>query len=274
MLTMIQLQLQLKQESPLYGSSKRKRLMPTRVASAVELGAMDDDARSDAGKSTASEARSINDALDVDDSQEGVYMRDDSEPGEVRSRSPVEPGEVIRNKCEEKKYISSFPPTLPSPDKQASAMHSLFSSLLPTNGEHPTSDFWSNFIQQTAAAQKEAQRRAEEESRNKGETTVTQYSCTIEGCSAKFPSRQSRDLHSMNLKIHNIMSRHIGGSLDSDDTGDAKTCACRYCDKLFPTREALIKHVDSVHHGQETIFPEQAYSNHMESLKAKTPVVA
>lgn len=230
--------------------------MPTRVTASIEpkSAVVDDDMKSENGKSVMSDSPSMDDSLDVGDGSEPInhnmFIRDESEPGEVKNRSPVEPGEVIR-RGDDKHFLPSFPHAIESPEKQASAMQTLFSSLLP-NGEHTPNDFWSNFIQQTAAAKKMAERLAEQQGGDKSLNDDTSHT-------ESSTHQQSDDKMA-----------------DESSTSDRKQIDCDYCDKTFLSNDTLARHKETVHKGQEGIYSEEKadYPNYIDSLKNKTPLVA
>lgn len=261
--------------------------MPTRVTSSSDPGEETSTQNGNGGLPEAAD-----ETVNVDDCQESPVLGNDMfvsearEPGEVRNRSPAELGEVIRAKHSdgnEEGKLSSFVPKFGlanAADKQVSAMQSLFSSFLPPSTENQGSAFWSKFIQQTAAAA--AAQKASQElivDNSDGESTTsdrregeTIYDCTIDGCNATFNSKENRDIHSNNVKLHCNMFEN---NQDLDGKSDMKASqGCLFCDKSFPTEDALSKHIQAVHRGQESLYSEQTYSSQIDSMKSKTPVIA
>ena len=284
---------QIRQDSPLYRNNKRKRLMPTRVASSSDVG---EEVRSHEAGSALSEP--AEEPLNVDDSQDppvlgnDMFVSEAREPGEVRTRSPAELGEVIRKEHNSNNggdgdsadnklnFVPKF--SLPTTDKQVSAMQSLFSSFLPPNTEGQGSAFWSKLIQQTAAAA--AAHKANQElivDNSESESTASerredndhQYQCKVEGCGATFSSKESRDTHSDNVKLHSHLFESKLENGNSDTT--SRALGCLFCDKSFLSDDALSKHIQAVHRGQESLYGDQTYSTQLEdSMKSKTPVIA
>lgn len=215
--------------------------MPTRVPSSADLANHQADNKSDGRRSIASDNLSADNSLDIDvndDSQSG------GEPGEVRTRSSsVEPGEVVRNKGEEKKLFPGFPGGFPSPDKQA--MH-LFSSFLPPKVDN-SKDFWASFIQQSAAAQKAAN----------------------ENSAANHELDDDEDVHVKDTgdEKHNLEEKTM-------DTSTTKApVECKFCDKTFLSADLLDKHMDTVHQGGDSFDDDQppSYNNHVDTLMNTTP---
>lgn len=261
--------------------------MPTRVASFMDAG---DDVRSRGAGSALQEP--AEEPLNVDDSQEppvlgnDMFVSEAREPGEVRTRSPAELGEVIRKEHNSNgegdadnklNFVPKF--SLPSTDKQVSAMHSLFSSFLPPNTEGQGSAFWSKFIQQTAAAaaahkanQELIVDNSESESTTSDKREEEQYQCKVDGSGATFDNQESRDMHSDNIKLQ---TQKFENKLENGSGESNRALGCLFCDKSFPTDDALSKHIQAVHRGQESLYSEQTYSTQLEdSMKSKTPVIA
>lgn len=258
--------------------------MPTRVQMTTTPNIADEDARSDAGRSVSTvDSGSADGILNVDNGMDSMtsVRAISCEPGELRLGSPVEPGEVIRQENGQdhsSKLVSKF--SMGSPSKQTSVMQSLFSSFLPPNADNQGNAFWSNFIQQTAAAAAahKASRQLNVEDDSEDESNCSErgsqdrkYSCKVEGCHSVFDTRESRDLHSMNIKLHCKMFEN---NQTVDSSSENRFKGCIFCDKSFTNEEALTKHLHSVHQGQQPIFNDQNFSAQMDSLKSKTPLIA
>lgn len=267
--------------------------MPTRVPVPTPHTMVDEDAKSEAGRSVSSASsgsrdENVNVGNNSDVLHNDIYVNNATcEPGELRTRSPAEPGEVIRKENGEDakaKFVPKF--SMSSPEKQVSVMQSLFSSFLPPNTDNQGSAFWSNFIQQTAAAAAAQSAVAnqelniEDDSENESNSEVKaedkmrekKYMCTIEECSSSFATVESRDLHSRNIKLHCKMFEN-NQTVDTD-ASVRQLRHCPFCDKSFHADEALAAHMHTVHQGQESMFNDKNFSSQLDSIKSKTPVIA
>ncbi|KAF6024798.1 hypothetical protein EB796_016891 [Bugula neritina] len=267
----------------LYRNNKRKRLMPTKVPTSSSQASVDDDIGS------VKRLKEENTTIENDTETEKPPNEVSREPGEVRSsRSPVEPGEVVRPENGEEnaaKFMSKFPMT--NTDK-VSVMQSLLSSFLPPTADNQNNAFWSSFIQKTAAAaaaqnatlsqELNVEDNSDDESAcsEKADDSDKQqqlYKCTIDGCQSSFSTEKNRNLHSMNLKLHRAVLESNASMIDCD-TGNQSQRDCIFCDKSFPSGEILAKHIHAVHQGQEPMYNDQNFSTQIDSLKNKTPVIA
>lgn len=254
--------------------------MPTRVQMTATPTAMDEDAKSERNLPLGING-SADDQLNTASGNDAIAVSRESncEPGELRTRSPVEPGEVIRQENgseQNSKLVPKF--SMTSPNKQNSVMQSLFSSFLPPNTDNQGNAFWSNFIQQTAAvaaAQKANQQlNIEDDSdgeSNSSESEEGKYTCKVEGCNSVFDTQESRDLHSTNIKLHCKMFEN---NQTIDSTRGTRSKECVFCDKSFASEEALGKHIQTVHQGQQPLFNDPKFSTQIDSIKSKTPLIA
>lgn len=265
--------------------------MPTRLPSSPLQAVIDEDVRSENGRSVSSGGSRVEDEDAIGGAGDGVRFNEkelvdrNREPGEVCTRSPAEPGEVIRKDDIETNLVPKFP-QLTSPSSQVSVMQSLFSSFLPQNKtDNHGNAFWSSFIQQTAAAQSAAQNAAaneelniEDDSDDESENEALLngsgdgYRCTIDGCDLPFPTKEARDMHSMNIKLHCNMFENNHAISNGQQSRSQRQCI--FCDKSFPTEDVLTKHIHTAHQGQESMFSEKNFSTQLDSIKAKTPVIA
>ncbi|XP_067943894.1 zinc finger protein basonuclin-2-like isoform X2 [Watersipora subatra] len=269
-------QVKMKPDGPLYRCNKRKRLMPTRVQMSTTPTGIEEDLRPDEDKDTANS--SMEDMVNVGNSERVLPNGRDQincEIGEVRLRSPAEPGEVIRQESlsDKNKLMPKF--SMANLNKQSSMMQSLF-SFLPPSVDNQGSAFWSNIIQQTAAAAQKANQHLNIEDNSEDESNCSEiderkFECKIEGCNSLFDSEESRDVHSMNISLHCKMFEN-NQTVDESNGNQSKECL--FCDKSFTGNEALSKHLQAVHQGQQALYSDANFSTQLDSLKAKTPVIA
>lgn len=260
--------------------------MPTRVQMTATPSMIEDD-KSDAGRSVSTaDSGSADSVLNVGSNSDILANGRDiaCEPGELRLRSPAEPGEVIRQENGQdnsSKLVPKF--SMTNPNKQTSVMQSLFSSLMPPSSDNQGNAFWSSFIQQTAAAAAvhKANQQLNIETNSDNELNCSErdegegrYLCKVEGCNSVFDTQESRDVHSMNVTLHCKMFEN-NQSIESGDSGN-QTHECIFCDKCFSSKDALAKHSFMTHQGQhqQPLFNDQNFSAQMDSIKSKTPLIA